>query len=246
MQGGPWVTPEVLVRHAFATASVVMMNEGHSGMSRCVRTRRVGHAVLRAAHDAGCRVLAMEAFANPRGDGPTVLDGRPEPFGYLAQPEMAALLDLACELGLQLVAYECDDRRAPEALRDNMRDVAFSNWREAEQARHLVEAAAGLGDGRMLVWCGNSHHRKSVGGAWVPMGARYAEFGGPEAFAIDQLATVALHSSYAPMIALDASLRATLDARGGTLGFLAQDPPEGLRVAPGFDAFIASTDNMVA
>jgi hypothetical protein len=59
-----WRTPEQLVALGIRRSRVVMMNEAHDGLRRCVRTRRVGQRVLPAAHDAGVRYLAMEAL-NP-------------------------------------------------------------------------------------------------------------------------------------------------------------------------------------
>ena len=48
-----WCPVEDLVRWAFAHAPVVMANEAHSGLARCVRTREVGVRMIQAAHDAG-------------------------------------------------------------------------------------------------------------------------------------------------------------------------------------------------
>jgi hypothetical protein len=42
-----WCSVEQLVRWAFAHAPVVMANEAHSGLARCVRTREVGVRILR-------------------------------------------------------------------------------------------------------------------------------------------------------------------------------------------------------
>jgi hypothetical protein len=44
---------EDLVRWGFAHAPVVMANEAHNGLTRCVRTREVGVRMVRAAHEAG-------------------------------------------------------------------------------------------------------------------------------------------------------------------------------------------------
>ena len=48
-----WCPVEDLVRWAFAHAPVVMANEAHSGLARCVRTREVGVRMIQAAHEAG-------------------------------------------------------------------------------------------------------------------------------------------------------------------------------------------------
>jgi len=48
-----WCSVEDLVRWAFAHAPVVMANEAHSGLARCVRTREVGVRMIQAAREAG-------------------------------------------------------------------------------------------------------------------------------------------------------------------------------------------------
>jgi len=53
-----WQPVEELTRWGFAQAPVVMANEAHSGLRRCVRTRQVGARMVRAAHEAGVRRLA--------------------------------------------------------------------------------------------------------------------------------------------------------------------------------------------
>jgi len=63
-----WRPVEDLVRWGFAHAPVVMANEAHSGLARCVRTREVGVRMIQAAHEAGVRRLAMEALPHRRGD----------------------------------------------------------------------------------------------------------------------------------------------------------------------------------
>jgi len=62
-----WRPVEDLVRWGFAHAPVVMANEAHSGLARCVRTREVGVRMIRAAHEAGVRRLAMEALPHRPG-----------------------------------------------------------------------------------------------------------------------------------------------------------------------------------
>ena len=58
-----WHSVEELVQWEFAHAPVVMANEAHNGLARCVRTREVGVRMIRSAHEAGVRRLAMEALA---------------------------------------------------------------------------------------------------------------------------------------------------------------------------------------
>ena len=63
-----WCPVEDLVRWGFAHAPVVMANEAHNGLARCVRTREVGVRMIQAAHEAGVRRLAMEALPHRRGE----------------------------------------------------------------------------------------------------------------------------------------------------------------------------------
>jgi hypothetical protein len=68
-----WHPVEDIVRWGFAHAPVVMANEAHSGLARSVRTRETGVRMVRAAHEAGVRRLAMEALdwpADPVNEDP--------------------------------------------------------------------------------------------------------------------------------------------------------------------------------
>jgi hypothetical protein len=60
-----WCSVEELTRWGFAHAPVVMANEAHDGLARCVRTRDIGVRMIEAAHQAGVRQLAMEALPRP-------------------------------------------------------------------------------------------------------------------------------------------------------------------------------------
>ena len=241
-----WRSPSELVTLGFQRAPLVMMNEGHNGMKRCVRTRRIGREILPAAHAAGCRALAMEALVNTAA-GPTTYDGAPPRIGYLEQPEMWDLVEAAVALGWKLVAYECSAGLAPPELfgttdETRYRGIAFTNWREAQQAEAILAAHAEHGP--LLVWCGNAHHRKRPGTEWIPMGSVLAAKA--EAFCIDQLATVSLGGDDTPAYALTPELAASLAPFDGTAGFLVEETPPGMRVITGFDAAILSTDNAVS
>ncbi len=65
-----WRPVEDLIGWGFAHAPVVMANEAHNGLARCIRTRDVGVRMIRAAHQAGVRRLAMEALPWPAPDTP--------------------------------------------------------------------------------------------------------------------------------------------------------------------------------
>jgi hypothetical protein len=238
-----WMTPSEIVVHGFASSPVVMMNEAHNGMSRCARTRRVGREILPAAHDSGCRHLAMEALPNPDHGRPTFgitsLPGQ----GYLAQPEMREFVEAALELGWTLVAYEIGRDAIPIEHRDHPPTWEMTNHRERVQAENLWAATQQISPAPMLVWCGNSHHAKLAGGGWTPMGVHFKNLAGFEQFSIDQTATIPFAPGHGPNIELTDGLRATIDARGGTAGFIAGDAPPGLEVPDHFDALILSTGN---
>ncbi len=223
------------------------MNEAHSGLARCVRTREVGRALLPVAHALGVRDLAMEALwpavtasanANRRLDG--------DLWGYLGQPEMGALVNAALGLGWTLHAYEADvevmrQRAGPETPAD-------VNWREDQQARNLGAVLGRLARSEnVLAWCGNGHlgrrvlERSEGEPAWTPMGSLVAGYCGVEPFAIDQTATVAFEGR--DLGWLDAYAEALL-ARGGTAGVLAEDIPAEVAWRKGHaDAYVLSLDN---
>lgn len=101
-----WRPVEDLIGWGFAHAPVVMANEAHNGLARCVRTRDVGVRMIRAAHEAGVRRLAMEALPWPAADtpGPIVaIPPIPDHGGYLTQPDMRRLITTALELGWSAV-----------------------------------------------------------------------------------------------------------------------------------------------
>ena len=236
------MTPSEIVVHGLATSPVVMMNEAHNGMSRCVRTRRIGREILPAAHGAGRRHLAMEALPN-LDHGPTFgISSLPE-RGYLAQPEMREFVEAALELEWTLVAYEIGRNAMPIEHRDKLPTWESTNYRERVQAENLVAGWQQIRPGPMLVWCGNAHHAKLAAQEWTPMGVHFTNLAGFEPFSIDQTATISFAPGHRANIELTDDLRATLDDRGGTAGFLAGDHPRGLEVPDHFDALILSTDN---
>lgn len=239
-----WYSLEELVAVGLGVSPIVMANEGHNGLSRCARTRLIGLRMVRAAHDVGCRALAMEALPN-YGAGPSVYASRPEPFGYLAQPEMIDLVDGALALGWTLIGYEASFDQEPEWVRANRLTIDATNWREGQQADNLAAAFAQRNGAPLLVWVGNSHHLKERLDDWTPMGHLLTTTHDLHPYCIDQLATVALGAGHRPIIPLTAELTRTLDERGGTAGFTTDDPPPGLPVLPGYDALILSTDNAI-
>jgi hypothetical protein len=240
-----WRTPQDLVQEGFRRSRVVMLNEAHDGLTRCVRTRRLGRQILPSAHAMGVRHLAMEALQP--GDAEAANTTRRPPHaadGYLAQPDMGELIQAALELGWTLWPYEADIDHAPAAIvRQGLGSQAFTNWRDAEQARNLAAVLAGLAaSDRLLVWCGNSHASKAASPDWTPMGHHFTALAAEEAFVIDQTVAVAFAGLEQQQAALVAELAPILDRYGGTAGLLREDAGP-LSCWPGVDALVVSTDN---
>jgi hypothetical protein len=240
-----WRTPEELVAIGFERSRVVMMNEAHHMLLRSVRTREVGRRVLPAAHAAGARYLAMEALsgdiANRANDTRTLpeVEG-----GYLSQPEMRAFVETALDLGWALIAYEAHPL-PPPGLDPSTREAA--DWRDDQQARNLIEALAALpAASRMLVWCGNGHHAKRPLADWRPMGVRFAELSGDEAFAIDQACTVEFPGITPHGLRWVEAYPEVFVLRGRAVGFLSEDAPPGWAFPEAADAFILAADNAMA
>jgi hypothetical protein len=240
-----WRTPQELVQEGFRRGRVVMLNEAHDGLKRCVRTRRVGCQILPGAHAMGVRHLAMEALRPGDADAANASRRPPDAAdGYLAQSDMRELIQAALELGWTLWRYEVDFDQAPAALvEQGLMSQAFSNWREAEQARNLAAVLAGLAAvDRLLVWCGNGHASKVAGEDWSSMGHEFAALVAEGAFVIDQTVTVAFAGLEQRQAALVAELAPILDRYGGTAGLLREEAGP-LSCWPGVDALIVSTDN---
>ena len=240
-----WRPVEDLVRWGFGHAPVVMANEAHNGLARCVRTREVGARMIRAAHEAGVRRLAMEALPHRPGDtqGP-ILAVPPDTEGYLAQPEMRRLIGTALDLGWTLWAYEAAIEITPDTDWDHLRSTEFTNWREREQAANLGRLLAGGPGEPLLVWCGNGHATKEKCEDWIPMGWHFRAMSGIDPFVIDQTVTVDFSSRPRPWVReLLAPLSETLAAHGGTAGILRDQAPPPLDGSGGADAVVVSVDN---
>jgi hypothetical protein len=208
-------TPEELLAIGFSRSRVVMMNEAHHVMKRCVRTREIGLRLLPAAHAAGVRHVAIEALYSH----------------YFTQPDMQRLVDGAEELGWKVIPYEA--RRSPTDTND----------REAQQAHNVLEAFAALPqDSPLLVWCGWGHlYKQHLLSDWRPMASRFWELSGVEPFSIDQTVTVEAGPNWnGPWHQLARSQTWRLEALGGTAGFLVADSPIPW---PYVDAVLLSTQN---
>ena len=243
MQG--WRPVEDLIRWGFGRAPVVMANEAHNGLARSVRTREMGVRMIRAAHQAGVRRLAMEALSWPAEDTPGPIRAIPsDTEGYLAQPDMRRLITTALDLGWSLWAYEAVFKVTADTDPAELVSMEFTNWREREQAGNLCQLLAATPGEPLLVWCGNSHASKEGGREWVPMGWHFRAMSGIDPFVIDQAVTVAFQDEPQPWVLdLLATLSETLAAHGGTAGILRDQAPAPLDSWTGVDAVVVSTDN---
>ena len=241
-----WRPVEELVGWGFAHAPVVMANEAHNGLARCIRTREMGVRMIRAAHGAGVRRLAMEALPWPAPGTPgPVAAIPPASGGYLAQPDMRRLITVALELGWSLWAYEAEPPAGTSQA--EMRTMEFTNWREYEQARNLCQLQAAAPAEPLLVWCGNGHAGKEAMQERVPMGWHFRALSGTDPFVIDQTVTVTFAGEPQPWVQeLLAALGETLAAHGGTAGILRDHAPAPLNTWPGVDAVVVSAGNTLA
>ena len=226
-----WKTPEELLEEGFDRSRVVMVNEAHDGMLRCVRTREVGLRLVPIAHRCGVRVLAMEAFGCPGLNFP-------RDRGYLAQPEMAKFVTEAEALGWSLFGYEADSRAAPDDIRTDTMSMAYTRWREREQARNLLSIINPLDDtDRVLVWGGWGHVLKIEG----MMASRYWELSGTEPFVIDQTLTVLTRYDNSNQFSFIEWARPALEKLGGTAGLLTDGSI--VEMPAGRDAVLLSLEN---
>lgn len=236
-----WRSPEDLLALGFERSRVAMANEAHSGLKRCIRTRIIGKRLVEKAHELGVRHLAMEALGPPG-----MLDqagGVPEVSGgYLAQPDMKALIQAAHDLGWTVHGYEASFDRAPESLRADTTSVPFTNWREEEQARNLLALLRSLDRAApLLVWCGNGHANKDRLDDWTPMGWHFRNMSGIDPFVLDQTITVKFNEGNPWTAGLIEWAAPELADRGGTAGFLSAGSPLNWRSSG--DAYLLSLDN---
>lgn len=269
-QNQTWRSPEEIIEIGFQRSRVVMMNEAHSGLQRCIRTRQIGQRILPTAHRAHVRHLAMEALEPISTETYNRLRRIPnkDKSSYLSQTEMQSFIQAALDLDWTLIGYEADslqwlsaryavdlstlnDEESSHLFEQNQTDVStmeFINWREEQQARNIIAALQLMAvDAPLLVWCGNSHHIKTLLQDWIPMGYQFQRLSGIEPFAIDQIETVRFNSEEHPSRAtsLIEMFSDALVSCGGTAGFLREEAPSVLQDALGVDAFLLSIDNQM-
>lgn len=241
-----WHSVEDLARYSFTQAQVVMANEAHDGLTRCVRTREIGARMVRTAHEAGVRRMAMEALPPPADGTLGPIRAIPtETGGYLAQPDMQTLIRTALGLGWTLWAYEAPIPRGADPAK--LLSQEFTSQRERDQAHNLCRVLEDAPAQALFVWCGNSHACKEVAGELVPMGHHFTTLSGTVPFVIDQNVTVDWPGASRPWVSeLLTSLGDRLDAFGGTAAILREQAPPPLSSWPGVDAVVVSTDNALS
>ena len=242
-----WCPVEELTQWGFAHAPVLMANEAHNGLKRCVRTRVVGTRMVRAAHEAGVRRLAMEALPWRPGGEPGPIREIPQvDGGYLGQPDMRALMTTALDLGWTLWAYDVVIEPKPGQDTAEFLTMEFTNWREREQAQNLCRVLAAAPGEPLLVWAGNGHAMKKRAEHWIPMGCHFPGLSGIDPFVVDQTVSVDFgHGSRDWARELLDGLSDTLAAHDGTAGILREQAPEWLADWPA-DAVVVSTDNALS
>lgn len=238
-----WRSPEELIEIGITRSRLVLVNEAHSGMLRCIRTRHIGMRLVVAADRLGVRHLAMEALPSLTAQIANQTRELPEAPGYLGQPEMRELIGCALELGWELIAYEADITRKPREFESLSNEE--TNWRDAEQAKNLANAFRELPTAAtLMVWCGNHHLAKLATDWWLPMGSQLHALAGIEPLSIDQTCSVQFQPSRprAAMRWVDA-FSSPLAAMGGSAGFLAQEAPTDWPELSTADAYLLSVAN---
>jgi len=255
-----WHTPEEIVETGFQRSRVVMMNEAHDGLKRCIRTRQIGQRILPTAHSCGARHLAMEALHVRFAEECNTTRQVPleKHATYLAQPEMIEFIQTTLNLGWTLIPYEAGSLlwlKKKYAIAGQISSIEFqkhqaellsmefTNWREEQQALNLATALKSMPDNApLLVWCGNSHHSKVTASEWVPMGFQFKQHSGIDPFVVDQTRTVKFDHNE---LQLDLVRQFTdeLLQYGGTAGFLAEDAQSILGDIQYADAFLLSIHN---
>ena len=241
-----WRSPEELAEIGLTRSRVLMVNEAHDGLRRCIRTREIGMRLIEPAHAAGVRHLAMEALTPDFAAAANHTRSLGPGSEYLAQPDLRSLIAAALEHGWSLIAYEADVGDGDHGL------LSARNDREEQQARNLAAACGRLPrGGKLMVWCGWSHHFKRPlrlpDGKLEFMGSRFRRAARVTPFCIDQCQTVRWNVRRNWESRFVARRREVLERFGGTAGHLVGFPRGPLswiqRSMCGIDAVIYSLHN---
>jgi hypothetical protein len=243
------------------------MNEAHNGVRRCIRTRQIGRRILPVAHRAGVRHLAMEALFPPLFAEKCNVTRRvpKDATGYLSQPEMIEFIQSALDRGWTLIPYEAhplqwlsarhdihasdpndlgEIERILQSYQAEILSLEFTNWREEQQARNIIQALQFLPEHTpLLVWCGNSHQSKTpVIQDWIPMGYQFKKLSAIDPFVIDQALTVNFTGDV-EQLEFARQFSQDLMRYGGTAGLLFEEAAVIWAQRPTADAFLLSTQN---
>lgn len=258
--------PDQLIKIGFKQSNVVMMNEAHNHMLRCIRTRLVGRDVLLSAHEVGVRFLAMEALSIPdmlMNQTRTIESSQNEIF---VQIEMKEMVQTALNLGWTLITYDADTRDylLTKGLASGYETYAseewerivctndFWKWRELSAAQTLAAKFMALPENaQMLVWVGWQHHSRNAilmfdEDKQLTMGHYYEQIVGQRYFSIDQTTTILDDPLLEIWRGYAQKHSKILSALGGTAGFLRENLPAELQELANLhlhDAYLLSIEN---
>jgi hypothetical protein len=179
----PLAAVEDLVREAFATHRVVILNEEHHQPEG----RALGASLVRRLPALGVKYFALETgLQKPLDDAARsgkITTGT-DPYSW--DPQRAALLRAVLASGLKPIAIDVHPEESVQMAKAAAGRLEF---RETCMARHLLKILEKDPDGKILVWVGFSHARKTSEGKnrtrW--MAARFWKESGVEPYCIYQL-----------------------------------------------------------
>lgn len=251
-----WLSAEELVRAAFQRARVTMINEWRDGLRGSPRHLEIGRRILPAAHFMGVRHVALHALTPAQAADANRERSLPDHAeGLLGQEETRTFVHTALELGWTVWGFGPDpERLAAERARGE--EWAELAWRVREESRTVDAMMERLDpDAKLLVWFANTnllwwgpHWEAGIPDPPDQPVPEFANLTPEEAFVIDQTAAVP-HPDHPESQEwcerFIAGLRPILESFGGSAGILREDAGDPLRLSPGGDAFLLSTDNAV-
>ncbi|MGB7342123.1 MAG: hypothetical protein WBC91_24720 [Phototrophicaceae bacterium] len=263
-----WLSPQAIIKIGFEQCRVVMMNEAHHYMQRCIRTREVGKRILQIAHQSGVRYLAMEALTPADliiNQTRRITSSDNEFFN---QAEMRDFVQTALNLGWTLIAYDVDTRDYLHSKRlqldykayttEEWNDIVCTNefwqWRESSSAQTLTEQFMQLAeDQKMLVWVGWQHHSPKPimmfdNEKQHTMGYYFQQITKTKYFSIDQTTTIFDDPYFEDWRLYAQNHIDSLNTFGGTAGFIRDNLPSELQTVSNLhlhDAYLLSTQNQM-
>lgn len=260
-----WQTPKSIIKLGFEHSRVVMMNEAHHYLQRCVRTRKVGKDIILQAHNLGVRYLAMEVLTKAdvlinQTHRVTSIDNE-----MLMQPDMRDMVQMAVDLGWQIMAYDSDTRDylhshnlnayetySPQEWQEIVCTNVFWEWRELTAGQTLADQFLQLSDDqKLLVWVGWQHHSRNPivmfeEAKQITMGCVFEELTKVNYFSIDQTTTILDDPDLEQWRQYAEKHAKVLTSLGGTAGFMRENLPIELKPLSDLhahDAYLLSIEN---